>query len=151
MRMSRLSGLLGKKYVWDTYAYSIGSYTDTNDDPVIQAVGSDGQWYYGSGYSFNTTTGTYTLTNPVQINSSSQAAAIQQGVFSTGITDLLSVYHASSVFWSVIFYSTVNCYKRTAEPVYVRGASLGQTVTSSNRGSYPEDYVQDECWYKLRV
>lgn len=174
MRMSRRIGIIKSngtsapvlpdlQYIWDTYnAVAVYSYnwveTRTDENYVLLSAG----YYYADGYTFDESTGIYTLSSPTYANLSNDIYLGQNfvGKFvikgnSTGSTlyyfpdDTYYGYDSGSSKYIIGAYY----YIYTSESYvsnYTKGSATFGTVSSYDMGEYPIDYYIGGVWYVLR-
>lgn len=137
----------GGMYVWekydaiaDTYKTQQTKYGDGIGNPSIPSDADSSVKY--SGYSFDTATGTFTMTGARASEStyyypSTQPDKIYRVSITTG-----SPGSGNPGFWNIYKITSVTDTSRKGETCY-------GTVTSENQAAYPTNGEQDGYWYVL--
>lgn len=142
----------GTVYIWDVYnltttygykertssGYSVNLYTNSELDVA-------------SKYTFDTTTGYYTLTNPSTTTSSSSVSGKYWMINSSGRSQNM-YYGWTEWAWtpgSAGTITTTRYYasRDTSNVIYTKGSATGEQVQSVSQNAYPSDGVQGDYWY----
>lgn len=155
MRMSRRMGLFkrGRTWVWNKYTIASGiGYSPV--EGASTTVSRSAAFYAGTEYTFNRTTGEFTVSQTVNIARSSTGATTAVGKFyvsfqtASGTYTGPQVYKITAASYSMIYGLTLTVIPYTTEygPWQEPGSFIG-TVSNANIDAYPMDGVQGGYWY----
>ena len=146
-------------YVWDVYNVSTKyGYKESSKSATVNFV-SGNSIYMASSYSFNKSSGTFTLNNPVSTRwTSSYADILGISNISDGPYWMKNSDYGSYVMTEMLTEGTLTPtlelsgtqkYAVTDESAitYIKGTSTGTTVESDSNTLYPQDGAQGNYWY----
>ena len=151
MRMDRRAGIvpLDRLYIWEKYEYLYG-YTYYEKSSTSTRATS--QFYVGSTYSYDYTTGIFTVVQNMQIPLTYQGAALALGKYVIYVNSTSGTYTGTTIYYitdaSRDDYFTLTLTPIVSEdtPKYFTTTYLGD-VESNNLIKYPFNGIQDDYWY----
>ena len=134
-------------YTWEKYT-TVPGYREVFT-PTVGYVTTRDAFYVASTYSFDSTTGYYTVTQNMAIDFYNLDEAIGKYIYayeSGTYTEDPIFYIEDATYSSRTYRLTLG--RMTSESVYSKGTYVG-TVSSDNPTAYPVNGVQGDYWYVL--
>lgn len=132
-------------YTWEKWSVEatlvVDSYSDeTGGAQFMDQIPSTSTWQLGTGFSFNTTTGAYTVTG-------SAFATINGGGYEGSMDEYVVTVDGGDPNWYNVTKYTHTATAATSHYEYSKGATQYANVTSEDPDAYPANGHQDGYWY----
>lgn len=152
--------LKGEKpmYVWDVYEKLTQYQEKTTDNSYFGPSSWPVDLLYSSSYSFDASTGKYTLIKGTEKSFTENRFGDQTGAPISLSRKYYQKYNYMNSSWNtdVMYYDYTNAdytnhtwyaKKYSSESATIKGTSTGTTVESDNNSAYPQDGARGDYWY----
>lgn len=142
----------GTVYVWDVYNLTTTyGYKERTTSGYSVNLYTNSELEVASKYTFDTTTGYYTLTNPSTTTSSSSVSGKYWMKTSSGKSQDM-YYGWTDWAWTPGSVGTITTTQYSSSRdhsnvIYTKGSATGEQVQSVSQTAYPSDGVQGDYWY----
>lgn len=142
----------GTVYVWDVFNLTTTyGYKERTTSGYSVSMYTNSEIEVASTYTFDTTTGYYTLTNPSATTSSSSVSGKYWMKISSGKSQEM-YYGWTEWDWTPGSTGTITTTQYSSSldhsnVIYTKGSATGEQVQSVSQTAYPSDGVQGDYWY----
>lgn len=142
----------GTVYVWDVFNLTTTyGYKEKTTSGYSVSMYTNNNLYVSSTYTFDTTTGYYTLTNPSATTSPSSVSGKYWMKTSSGKSPAM-YYGWTEWAWTPGSTGTITTTQYSSSRdhsnvIYTKGSATGEQVQSVSQTAYPSDGVQGDYWY----
>ena len=152
--------LKGEKpmYVWDVYEKLTQYQEKTTNNSYFGPSSWPVRLLYSSSYSFDASTGEYTLIKGTNNSFTENNFSMQLGAPNVLSGKYYQTYNSINSSWNTdeMYYDYTNvnntdhtwyAKKYSSESATIKGVSTGTTVESDNNSAYPQDGISGDYWY----